>query len=65
MIDFTSYKTLHLEKQSSKKSNNRADPDKVLVNVLNQDGNPLAPELYMFPTTIPGFSFRRKRWSKR
>lgn len=64
MIDFASYKTLHLDKQSSKKSGARTDPNIIPVQVLEKDGMPSTPELYLFPNTIPGFSLRRKRWSK-
>lgn len=64
MVDFASYKTLHLNKQGSKKGANRRDNEPILASTLHSVHPPLAPEIYLFPLKITGFSLRRKRWSK-
>ncbi|RSL96134.1 hypothetical protein CDV31_013606 [Fusarium ambrosium] len=59
MIDFETYKELHpnseysLRRYSSSKSE-RYSP--------NEDQGPQAPEIYLFPTKVPGFDLRRKKW---
>ena len=61
MIDFNTYKELHPLNQymdflgfvSTKETS------------LPTDGSePKAPEIYLFPTLVPGFDLRRKKWSK-
>lgn len=60
MIDFNTYKELHSDSLSFVneawvfKRYYKADP--------NEEAKP--PELYLFPSLVPGFNFRTKKWSK-
>lgn len=64
MIDFNTYKDLHPQ---NKYTTELAKP-KVLddgENPLPVDGTkPEAPEIYLFPLSVPGFDFRAKGWGK-
>ncbi|KAF2108844.1 P-loop containing nucleoside triphosphate hydrolase protein [Lophiotrema nucula] len=64
MIDFASYKTLHLDQQGTRRTLTMAprDQEPILIENAKTGQLPSAPELYMFPPTIFGFSFRRKNW---
>ncbi|KAK6221431.1 hypothetical protein LQW54_001533 [Pestalotiopsis sp. IQ-011] len=59
MIDFNTYKELHSDSMSFSnedwvfKQDYKADP--------NEEAKP--PELYLFPSLVPGFNFRTKKWT--
>ncbi|RSM13182.1 hypothetical protein CEP52_002042 [Fusarium oligoseptatum] len=61
MIDFDTYKKLH---PWSKYSRRTYDPSKSERYSPEDDQGPQAPEMYLFPTMIPGFDLRRKKWGK-
>jgi len=39
------------------------DRTSLFVKRMDDDDPPQAPDIYLFPPTIPGFSLRRKVWS--
>lgn len=59
MIDFNTYKELHPDSLNfvneawAFKRYYKANP--------NEEARP--PELYLFPSLVPGFNFRTKKWS--
>jgi hypothetical protein len=76
MIDFSTFKELHPNNKTysnpNPHPNNRfasnrrhsfvgAHPD---TNLPTDDGEPTAPEIYLFPTHLPGFDLRRKKWGE-
>lgn len=70
MIDNESYKRLHFEAQKSKPKQDYLHvgekPEKEMIMYVEEMKNeepPTAPEIYLFPPMIRGFSLRRKRWS--
>ncbi|KAH5758126.1 hypothetical protein HBI17_069400 [Parastagonospora nodorum] len=69
VIDNKSYKKLHVDAQKSRQSqeflaasgNRQTTP--LFVKEMDKDEPPSAPNIYLFPPTIPGFSLRRKLWT--
>lgn len=68
MIDNKSYKKLHLDGQKSKRDQDPAslgisnERKPLFIEEMNNKEPPQAPDIYLFPPTIPGFSLRRKLW---
>jgi hypothetical protein len=61
MVDFNTYKELHPFNQYM----GCVDFTSIKETSLPTDGSePKAPEIYLFPTLVPGFDLRRKKWSK-
>ncbi|CAN9260087.1 unnamed protein product [Alternaria alternata] len=69
VIDNKSYKKLHLDGQKSKRDQDPAslgisnERKPLFVEETNNKEPPQAPDIYLFPPTIPGFSLRRKLWA--
>jgi len=78
MTDFSTYKELHPNNKyvlrstiadggniyasafgNAGRSNVSAETDSSLP---TDDSEPEAPEVYLFPTSLPGFDLRRKKW---
>ncbi|KAI4941244.1 hypothetical protein J4E91_010821 [Alternaria rosae] len=63
-----SHTKLHLDKQKAKRiqdpifSGASKDRTPLFVEDMDDDEPPRAPDIYLFPPTIPGFSLRRKVW---
>ncbi|PSN67617.1 hypothetical protein BS50DRAFT_609566 [Corynespora cassiicola Philippines] len=70
MIDNESYKRLHAEAQKSKRKQDYSHlyngPENEMMMIYMEEMSnsepPTAPEIYLFPPMIAGFSLRRKRW---
>lgn len=60
MIDFKTYKELH-PKPASVSTGMRSSER---VYKLDVDEETEAPGIFLFPSQIPGFNFRTKKWSK-
>lgn len=61
MIDFNTYKELHPYSTYSTVEYPSSKAEKYAP----KDGqDPQAPEMYLFPTMVPGFDLRRKKWGK-
>jgi hypothetical protein len=59
MVDYETYKELHPENPYAK----AAFTFQKDTNLPTDDTDPVAPEVYLFPPSIPGFDLRRKKWS--
>ncbi|RYP70581.1 hypothetical protein DL771_005400 [Monosporascus sp. 5C6A] len=59
MIDFNTYKELHPFNSYSSKFTSASENG---TNLPTDGSEPKAPEIYLFPTRVPGFDLRRKKW---
>lgn len=60
MVDFPTYRQLHPpEHPLVRKKRTEIPPER-----LEADDPPSAPEIYLFPSRIVGYNFRRKKWGK-
>ncbi|KAL6355939.1 hypothetical protein LRP88_09523 [Fusarium phalaenopsidis] len=59
MIDFDTYRELH---PSSGYAFHKRDPSRMGKYSPKVDQVPQTPEIYSFPTKVPGFDLRRKKW---
>ncbi|RYP19936.1 hypothetical protein DL765_003084 [Monosporascus sp. GIB2] len=59
MIDFNTYKELH---PFNSYSSIPVSASKYGTNLPTDGSEPKAPEIYLFPTRVPGFDLRRKKW---
>ncbi|KAI6086339.1 P-loop containing nucleoside triphosphate hydrolase protein [Hypoxylon rubiginosum] len=61
MVDYLTYTQLHPGSTSITRllSSNRNYMDE---NTMRNDSPPSAPEIYLFPDTIPGYNLRTKKW---
>ncbi|KAJ3545948.1 hypothetical protein NM208_g2244 [Fusarium decemcellulare] len=59
MVDFSTYKELHPYNHYSQKSR---DSLEVTTNLPVDSGELEEPDVYVFPTMVPGFDLRRKKW---
>jgi hypothetical protein len=61
MIDFATYKELHPDNEYSRRTQISSNVDEYSP---GDNQGPQAPEMYLFPTMVPGFDLRRKIWGK-
>ncbi|XXH01760.1 hypothetical protein Hte_008121 [Hypoxylon texense] len=59
MVDFNTNNELH---PSNSYSNKLMSCPRKKVNLRTNGHEPEAPEIYLFPTQVPGFDLRRKKW---
>lgn len=68
MVDYEIYKEIHGESKQYRlpyrQAGNDEDPEQIDSEEMKSDEPPTAPEIYVFPTTIPGFNMRSKKWGK-
>ncbi len=67
MVDFETYRQLHENSGHFKMTYPSIDGAKSLrmdLEMIKSDDPPLAPDIYVFPNTIPGYNLRSKTWSK-
>ncbi|XXH01512.1 hypothetical protein Hte_007872 [Hypoxylon texense] len=65
MIDFLTYRQLHSDSPFFTKkylSNNPLSRNYMDEGTMRNDEPPPAPEIYLFPDTLPGFNLRTKKW---
>ncbi|KAK8114658.1 hypothetical protein PG999_006727 [Apiospora kogelbergensis] len=61
MIDFQTYRQIHSNSISSS-SFNEGDDKRLGSEFMELDTPPTAPDIYVFPTIIPGYNLRNKKW---
>jgi hypothetical protein len=61
MIDFSTYDELHPHNAFS---NALASASTTRANLPMGDKEPKAPEIYLFPSRVPGFDLRHKKWGE-
>lgn len=61
MVDFNTYKELHPYNTYSRFQQSSSKADKYTP---KDSQGPQVPEVYLFPTMVPGFDLRRKQWGK-
>ncbi|KAI8721315.1 AAA domain-containing protein [Fusarium sp. LHS14.1] len=59
MVDFNTYKELHPYSKYSKQEDVLSKSEEYSP---KGDQSPQSPEMYLFPTTVPGLDLRRKKW---
>ncbi|KAJ4268901.1 hypothetical protein NW762_002972 [Fusarium torreyae] len=63
MVDFDTYKELHPNNSYMiQKGYNSEQRISLLTDLPTDDSEPEEPEIYLFPSLIPGFDLRRKKW---
>jgi hypothetical protein len=65
MIDFETYRQLHSSSTAFKLSYPSIDDEKhkrMDSDTMESDEPPSAPQIYVFPNTIPGYNLRSKKW---
>ncbi|ETS84852.1 hypothetical protein PFICI_02877 [Pestalotiopsis fici W106-1] len=65
MVDFETYRQLHSSSSTFKMSYPSIDDDKcqrMNPETMASDEPPSAPDIYVFPNTIPGYNLRSKKW---
>lgn len=63
MVDFATYEGLHSDTTSFKRSYPVVDdPDceRMESSTIDSDDPPSAPDIYLFPNTIPGYNLRKR-----
>ena len=62
MIDFSTYKEIHSDSPGISEKSNRGDREEMDVELMKQEEPPLGDDSLLFPATIIGYNFRRKKW---
>lgn len=72
MVDFQIYKELHSDSLKFQLLYEREDMEdddeegryKISPEDMESDTPPSAPEIYVFPPTVPGYNLRSKKWGE-
>jgi hypothetical protein len=67
VVDFQTYQQLHSTSRSFQIAYPTIDDpgyERMSDEVMASDSPPSAPDIYVFPNTIPGYDLRSKKWSK-
>lgn len=65
MVDFETYRQLHSSSSAFKMSYPIIDEEehqRMDADTMKSDKPPSAPDIYVFPNTIPGYNLRSKKW---
>ncbi|KAI0892764.1 AAA family ATPase [Annulohypoxylon nitens] len=65
MVDFETYQQLHSSSNTFKLSYPRIKDEnfeRMNPDIMASDKPPSAPDIYVFPNTIPGYNLRSKKW---
>lgn len=67
MVDFHTYEQLHSDSNNFKKSYPTIDDPNVRrmdSDIMKSEDPPPAPDLYVFPNSIPAYNLRSKKWGE-
>jgi hypothetical protein len=67
VVDFQTYQQLHSSSGNFKMlypSIDAQDVERIGPEIMASNDPPAAPDIYVFPNTIPGYDLRSKKWGK-
>lgn len=64
MIDFDTYRQLHLDRPSLQRLNPEDEREYLSQQRMDDDSPPPEPEIFAFPETIVAYNLHKKKWGK-
>jgi hypothetical protein len=66
MVDFQTYRQMHSDLQSFKRTYPGIDNPKDLMDkdIMDNEDPPSEPDIYLFPHTVIGYNLRSKKWGE-